>query len=334
MYLKSRPKQPTDEGVQRSAYIAQQIEYGKMAAEASKREKLEPARAAKELYISPVASVGTRQILPAESPPALPPLNHSSSGARLSAGSKRAAGDLMEQNRALRQRVEEYRVHSEGLAQQLMAREREVHDMRERVSRAEVVEQQLRSDLKHQAHRNEVLENINSSLQKDREDNGSPALWASRVPDAPSDGPGDGEDKAAPEPAPLHHTHTFLHLVERGLTRQLERASASEPGAPDSAGRRSAGADEGAESPLKRHSLETQLRQLTAMQTEMQRLKEYADTMQQMTARLQRQVKAKDKEYADLAQRLHDGQAEADTTLVALNDQLAEVRRFRVHACG
>jgi len=352
----SRPPTASEERGEsqaRTAYVHHQLEIGKYVADSTKRERLAPQRAARELYISPTSAVGLHARGGPAPPPALPALAGATRATAV--GVKRSAGELIEQNRALKQRCEDYQLQTEALSAELSAAKTEISQLQVRAIAAEAERDRLRVDLKHIAQRNEVLERMNETLEGEKRDAlqravAARAAAAAAPPAAslpPSGSSGGAETPAPPsvaaagvqagppsdvpaEPAPSSaaaappppeppaepaQTNSFIHLVERGLTRQLRQAE-------------SAGAHAGAEEDDARHarriSLRSQLRQLTAMRTEVHQLQTYADAVKTFSATLSNQLRAKQADNATLTERLREQHAEAEAALRQLNEELAQ----------
>lgn len=322
-------------GDERTAFVQQQLELGKLVADSAQRARLAPNRAARELYIGPggLAGNGMRGApfgQEASGPPALPPLGIAGRGPPKRTG---AGSELLELNRALKQRCDELAQQNAALISRFDSVEREMGELRQRAAAAEASERQLRSDMKHIVQRNDVLERMNDQLQAERQRAADEAEARSRerwmaAPPAAAAEESDAstaqasplESERPPRPSTPQHTHTFLALVEKGLTRELERAAAAQ--------------EAGTEAPSPARtghqiSLRTQLRQLADMQKEVTQLQRYTEAVQNFSDKLTKQLRARERENAALSGKLGDQQREAEEALHKLNSQLVEARAAR-----
>eukprot|EP00306_Pavlova_sp_CCMP459_P004499 CAMPEP_0185159942 /NCGR_PEP_ID=MMETSP1139-20130426/3355_1 /TAXON_ID=298111 /ORGANISM="Pavlova sp., Strain CCMP459" /LENGTH=933 /DNA_ID=CAMNT_0027725135 /DNA_START=63 /DNA_END=2864 /DNA_ORIENTATION=+ len=340
----------------RTSLVQQQLEHGKLKAEASKRDRLAPQRAARELYVSPTASakgqtMGGLQIASLSSStgggasgatpgpagdagPVLPPLPPSSRR-RSSADSN---SELQEENRSLKARMNEFRAEQGQLLSRFAEMEKELSQLRTRASEAEASEKQLRSDMKHITQRNAVLEKINEQLRSEKHKAearaeaeadtgprqlstvsetagpvavGTDASAATTVQTSPI------ELERPQRPSTPQHTHTFLALVERGLTKELDRAAAADKaGAPPSPARTG-----------HQLSLRTQLRQLADMQKEVNQLQKYTEAVQSFSDKLTQQLRIKERDNKDMSAKLEEQQREAEHALAQATAQLAEAKQ-------
>lgn len=311
---------------ERAAYVHQQLEIGKLVADSTKREKLTPQRATRELYIAPgQLAIGGRGglVVEAIAPPALPPLGVNRAGFQ----PKRPGSDVIEQNRALKQRSDELAAQNAAMLARLEAMEREVAELRTRTASSESAERQLRSDMKHIVHRNQALERANEQLRAEREraEAEAEAKRDKYIAQPPATDESNAstaqasplEAQKPPRPSTPQHTHTFLSLVEKGLTRELERAAV---------------AQENGEAPSPARtghqiSLRTQLRQLADMQKEVSQLQKYTEAIQTFSDNLTRQLRSKERDNVELNQKLSEKQREAEATLIQLSTQLHEAQQ-------
>mmetsp|Transcript_20231 Transcript_20231/g.47827 ORF Transcript_20231/g.47827 Transcript_20231/m.47827 type:complete len:600 (-) Transcript_20231:86-1885(-) len=289
------------------------MDAGRFYVSDSVRARLAPGRA-RELYIAPL---GVRLSPQGDQP--LPSLGFAGRGTSFPKPS--------EMNRKLLSRCDELSSQNVALMERFASVDRELGELRQRTTVAESSERQLRSDMKHIVQRNSALESVNEQLGEKLQlrEKAVEAKWAASASGADESdasttaavSPPALELQKPPRPVTPQHMNSFLSLVEKGLTRELDRAAAAEESGGPAPNRERTG---------RQISLRTQLRQLADMQKEVSQLQKYTEAVQTFSDKLTRQLRLREADNASLKEQLNDREREAEASLAHISTQLLEAQ--------